>query len=308
MIRALRAGADQGRLSGALRPAVFFDRDGTLNREVNYVRAPEQLELLDGVAAAIRRLNAAGWLTVVVTNQSILAHGELTVDGLQRIQARLDDLLADGGAYLDATYTCPHHPGGSPGGVAALTIECDCRKPRTGLLDAACGDLLIDRRGSWLVGDTSSDIEMGRRAGVKTILVSTGHAGRDGKCPLHPDYATADVPAAVDWILEGHDALSRRMAPVAAAAVSARLVLIDGSAAAGHGFAAQVLREILAAAGRTARILPLDPVQDINERIDASGSDDVVIVEGVSVLRVGDLVRRADVQVQVDAAGNVRKA
>lgn len=294
---------------GALRPAVFFDRDGTLNREVNYLRTPEQLELLDGVAAAIRRLNIAGWLTVVVTNQSIVARGEVTLDGIRRIHARLDQLLAEGGAYVDATYTCPHHPdAGSPGEVAELKIECDCRKPRTGSIDAACRDLMIDRRVSWLVGDTTSDIETGRRAGVKTILVRTGHAGRDGKFAVQPGYTTVDAPAAVDWILQGHAALSRRMAPVAAAAIDARLVLVGGPAGAGKSFAAQVLREILAAAGRTAYVLALDPRQDITERINAVPPDDVVIVEGVSALLVDELVSRSDVKVHVDAAGNVRNA
>jgi histidinol-phosphate phosphatase family protein len=261
-------------LSGRqLRSAVFLDRDGTLNREVDYLRTPAQLALLDGVGAAIRRLNVTGRLAVVITNQSVVARGEVTLEGLRSIQARMDHLLVEGGAYVDAAYTCPHHPDrGFPGEVAALKVECDCRKPRTGLLDAACRDLMIDRRVSWLVGDTTSDVETGRRAGVKTILVRTGHAGNDGKFPFRPDYVVPDLPAAVSWILEGHAVVCRRMAPVAAAAVGARLVVIGGHARSGKSSAAQVLKEATAALGRTAHVLSLDSwLKPADERAEGAG-------------------------------------
>lgn len=257
--RDIRSGLPE-RLSGRrLRPAVFFDRDGTLNQEVSYVTRPEQLELLPRVPDAVRSLNAAGYLSVVITNQAVIARGDLTADGLAVIHRRLTALLGRHGAYLDAIYVCPHHPDrGFPGEVSALKIQCDCRKPRTGSIDAACRDLLIDRRASWLVGDTTSDIEAGRRSGLRTVLVRTGHAGSDGRFPFRPDYVTADAGAAVRWILQGHAVLSRRLARVSAAAVDARLLLVGGLARSGKSFAAQILREQLASFGCRAHVLSMD--------------------------------------------------
>lgn len=257
--RDIAAGVPE-RLSGRqLRSAVFLDRDGTLNVEVDYLLDAARLELHDGVASAIHRLNAAGHLVVVVTNQSAVARGQLTFEALDAIHARLDHLLGSGGAYLDAIYVCPHHPHrGFPGELPELKIACDCRKPRTGSIDAACRDLQIDRAASWIVGDTTSDIETGRRAGLRTMLVRTGYAGQDGKYAVSPDYVAENLPAAAGWILEGHGAMSRRLAPVAVAALDTRLILVGGLARAGKSFAAQVLRELLAAFGREAHVLPLD--------------------------------------------------
>jgi uridine kinase len=153
-----------------------------------------------------------------------------------------------------------------------LKVECDCRKPRTGSVDNAARDLLIDRTSSWFVGDTTSDIETGRRAGLKTILVRTGYAGQDGKYPFRPDYVAADLPAAVAWILAGHQVLSRRLAPVAVAALDKRLVLVGGLARSGKSSAAQVLKETLAAFGRTAHVLPLDSwLKPQGERAEGTG-------------------------------------
>jgi histidinol-phosphate phosphatase family protein len=255
----IRAGIPE-RLSGrTLRATVFLDRDGTLNRDVHHLDTPERLELLEGAAHAVRRLNRSGRLAVVITNQAAVARGAVTPDGLERIHARLEHALGSEGAYLDAIYVCPHHPdSGFPGEVRELKIECACRKPRTGLIDAACRDLAIDRTTSWLVGDTTSDIETGRRAGLKTILVRTGYAGQDGKYLFRPDYVVTNLADAVAWILDGHSLISRRTAPIAAAALDARLLLIGGLARSGKSFVAQVLKEAMQAFGRTTHVLPLD--------------------------------------------------
>jgi histidinol-phosphate phosphatase family protein len=269
----LRAGVPE-QLSGRdLRAAVFLDRDGTLNREVDHLRTAGQLELVDGAAVAVRRLNGAGRLAVVVTNQPTVARGEVTPAGLERIHARFERLLGEQGAYVDAIYACPHHPDrGFAGEVPELKIPCECRKPATGLIDAACRRLLIDRRRSWLVGDTTADMETGRRAGLRTILVRTGYAGGDGRYPFRPDYVTMNLNEAVAWILEGHDRLARRLAPVAAAAIEARLVLIGGLARTGKSAAAQVLKEALAACGRTAHVLSLDSwLKPAAERAEGAG-------------------------------------
>ncbi|MDE1892476.1 MAG: HAD-IIIA family hydrolase [Betaproteobacteria bacterium] len=243
-----------------LRSAVFLDRDGTLIRDVNHLNSPNQLDLLPGVAAAVRRLNRNGTLAVVVTNQPVVARGDITVEGLARVHARLESQLGAEGAFIDGLYFCPHHPDkGFPGEVSELKGHCFCRKPEPGLIDLACRDLNIDRRDSWMIGDTTSDIEAGRRAGIRTILLRTGYAGSDAKYAVKADYTCLDLPDAIAWILDGHTDMTRRMAQIALTVVSgARLVLIGGLARAGKSFAAQVLKELLHALGRKAHVVSLD--------------------------------------------------
>lgn len=258
----------------APRSAVFLDRDGTINREVEHLRDPDQLELLDGAADAIRRINRSGRLAVVVTNQPVLARGEVTEAGLNAIHARLDSLLGEGGAYLDRLYVCPHHPErGFAGEVTALKIECTCRKPGTGLIDRASQELNIGRAESWFVGDSSADIEAGRRAGLRTVLVRTGHAGGDDKRALQPDYTAPDLASATDWILQGHATMCQRMAPVALACMrDVRLVLVGGLARSGKSGAAQVLKELLTAFGVAAHVLCLDAwLREADARPEGSG-------------------------------------
>lgn len=228
------------RLSGReLRRAVFLDRDRTLNEDAHYVTRPDQMKLLPAVPDALRRLNRAGYLAVVITNQSVVARGDVALADLERIHGRMEHVLGLGAAYLDRIYACPHHPDrGFAGEVPELKVTCACRKPATGAIDAACRDLEIGRHGSWFVGDTTSDIETGRRAGLRTILVRTGHAGQDGQYPFRPDYVVPDLATAVAWILDGHPALLRRLAPVALAALQARLVVVGGFARAGKSSAA----------------------------------------------------------------------
>lgn len=242
------------------RRAVFLDRDGTLNREVNHLSSAEQLELLPGTAAAVRRLNRSGTLAVVITNQPVVARGDITLDGLSQVHARLEAQLGAGGAFLDGIYVCPHHPDkGFPGEIPELKGPCLCRKPEPGLIDQACRDLGIGRADSWMIGDTTSDVEAGRRAGVRTVLLRSGHAGGDGKHAVRPDYTCPDLANAVDWVLDGHADLTRRLAPVAVQAMSGkRLVLIGGLARSGKSFAAQVLKELLHALGREAHVVSLD--------------------------------------------------
>lgn len=248
------------RLSGRNpRKAVFLDRDGTLNREVAHLKSPDQVELLPGVAAAIRRLNRSGTLAVVATNQPVVARGDVSLEKLNHIHARLESELGAGGAYLDRLYFCPHHPDrGFPGEVAELKRHCLCRKPEPGLLDQACRDLGIGRHFSWMVGDTTSDIEAGRRAGLRTMLLRSGYAGTDARHVVRPDYIAYDLENAVEWILAGHSAATRRIAPLAVEASSHRIVLIGGLARAGKSYVAQVLKELLSALGCQAHVISLD--------------------------------------------------
>jgi histidinol-phosphate phosphatase family protein len=263
------------RLSGRhLRSAVFLDRDGTVNREVNHLNSPDQLELLPHAADAIRRLNRNGTLAVIITNQPVVARGDLNFEDLDRIHARLEILLGAGGAYIDGLYFCPHHPEkGFAGEVVELKGTCSCRKPEPGLIDQACRDLDIGRQDSWMVGDTTSDIEAGRRAGIRTVLLRTGHAGVDGKYAVKPDYTAPNIADAVDWILNGHAELSRRLAPIAVeASHRCRLLLIGGLARAGKSYAAQVLKELLHPLGRKAHVISLDGwLKPMSERREGCG-------------------------------------
>jgi histidinol-phosphate phosphatase family protein len=241
------------------RAAVFLDRDGTLNLEVNYLNTPDKLMLLNGSAEAIKQINRAGILAIGITNQPVLARGDVTSEGLKKIHARLDRLLGEKGAYLDRMYVCPHHPDkGFLGEIPELKIECLCRKPQTGLFDLAVQELNISRRDSWMVGDTTSDILAGKRAGLRTILVRTGYSGRDFKYDVEADFVANDLHGAVEWILYGHaDAVSKLM-PLVSAATNARLILVGGPSRAGKSSIANVLAELLGLVGKRVHVLPLD--------------------------------------------------
>ena len=153
--------------------AIFLDRDGTINRHVGFLKSPEEFELLPGVAEAIRKINSSGYLAIVVTNQPVIARGEVTKEGLQIIHNKMETLLGEQGAYLDGLYYCPHHPHkGYPGEIEELKIECNCRKPKPGLILQAVNDFNIDVSESWMIGDGENDIGAGKNAGCKTALIT----------------------------------------------------------------------------------------------------------------------------------------
>jgi D-glycero-D-manno-heptose 1,7-bisphosphate phosphatase len=170
-----------------------------LNDQTAFVNKPDDFRLLPGAAAAIRQLNEAGIPVVVVTNQGGIALGYLTEDDLAAIHQRMADLLAAEGAHVDAVYSCPYYPNGT---IPRYSKDSPDRKPGTGMLERARDDLGIDVRKSYLVGDATTDILAGLRAGCATVLVQTGFAGSDAKVIAEPDYTVADLPAAVDLILD----------------------------------------------------------------------------------------------------------
>ena len=160
--------------------AVFLDRDGTINKYVGFLRDIHDFELLPGVSSAVRAINEAGYLCIVVTNQPIIARGEVSVQELEEIHNKMETLLGYDGAYLDAIYYCPHHPHkGYAKEIAELKIECNCRKPRPGMLLQAAKEFHIDLAESWMVGDCESDILAGKNAGCKTCLLGRGDFGQD---------------------------------------------------------------------------------------------------------------------------------
>lgn len=156
--------------------AIFLDRDGTINKYVGFLRNINDFELIDGVAEAIRKINESGYLAVVVTNQPVIARGEVSFEELEEIHNKMETLLGKEGAYLDAIYYCPHHPHkGYEGERPELKIDCDCRKPKPGMLLKAAADFNIDLSRSWMVGDGENDIQAGINAGCKTALLSNGN-------------------------------------------------------------------------------------------------------------------------------------
>ncbi|MCR5221792.1 MAG: HAD-IIIA family hydrolase [Lachnospiraceae bacterium] len=178
--------------------AIFLDRDGTINRYVGFLRSEEEFELEAGAAEAIRLINASDYLAIVVTNQPVIARGEVTFEELENIHNKMETLLGNKGAYLDGLYFCPHHPdSGFPGEVKALKMDCMCRKPKPGMLLKAADDLHIDLGASWMVGDGANDMEAGRRAGTKTGLILTDRE----KCEDMSDLSGEDLLDVVKQIL-----------------------------------------------------------------------------------------------------------
>lgn len=175
-----KSGKIQGKNLRNKQKAIFLDRDGTINKYVGYLRTPEQFELLEGVGEAIRKINLSGYLAIVVTNQPVIARGEVTVDALQEIHNKMETMLGKEGAYLDGVYYCPHHPDkGFAGEVEELKIVCECRKPKAGLLLQAAKDFNIDLSQSWMIGDSENDVLAGKNAGCKTALISETDYGQN---------------------------------------------------------------------------------------------------------------------------------
>lgn len=155
----------------SLRPAVFLDRDGTLNVDVGYLHALDQLELFPWTGDALRLLKRAGFALVVVSNQSGIAQGLIAPGFVERAHAEMRRRLHASGVDLDALYYCPHHPRGS---VPAFAVECRCRKPSPGMIEDAARDLGIDPARSWVIGDKWLDVQLGHRVGAQSVLVRTG--------------------------------------------------------------------------------------------------------------------------------------
>lgn len=252
----------------AKQPIVFLDRDGTLNREVDHLRDPVQLELLPGVARAIRRLNESEYRCCVVTNQPVVARGECTEADLHQIHAKLETLLGREGAFLDRIYHCPHHPDrGFAGERAELKVDCDCRKPKIGLIERAVRDFNGTIERSWLIGDSSVDIETARRAGVRSILVESGYAGLDYRAWSVPDVVVPTLEGAVEFILDRYPRWLAYCDGLAADIQPGAFVLIGGQARSGKSTFASVLRDALRARGLGVVVLSMDRwLQDADRR------------------------------------------
>lgn len=181
---------------------IFLDRDGTVNRHVGFLQEAEQMVLESSAAEAIRLINESEYLAIIISNQPVIARGECTLEELEHIHERMYALLGQEGAYVDDLYFCPHHPDrGFKGEIIELKVHCNCRKPGTGMIERAAQEHNLDLQASWIIGDTTVDIQTGRNAGLKTGLVLTGEAGRDGKYDVKPDLVQKDLLSCVKHIL-----------------------------------------------------------------------------------------------------------
>jgi D,D-heptose 1,7-bisphosphate phosphatase len=191
------------------RAAVFLDRDGTLNAAKGHIRSAGELEILPGVPESLRLLREAGYLLVLLTNQPVIARGEATEADVAAVHRRLESEIGKHGAYLDRIYVCPHHPdSGFPGERVELKIACNCRKPATGLFEQATRDLNIDAGASWMIGDHPRDIEMARRAGLRSILLCTPGGEPGTAVSSAPDYEASTFEEAARMVLANSPVLA----------------------------------------------------------------------------------------------------
>ena len=156
---------------------VFLDRDGTINIEKEYLYKPEDFEFIDGSIEAIKLLNQNGFKVIIVTNQAGIGRGYYTERDMENLHRYMNEILGHNGAYIDAIYFCPHHP---THGIGEYKTDCDCRKPKIGMLLQAEKKYKIDKSQSFMIGDKLSDVKAGRNYGIKSILVATGY-GEDFK-------------------------------------------------------------------------------------------------------------------------------
>ena len=193
-----------------MRPVVFLDRDGTLNEEIGYIHDVTMLNLINGAAESVKKLNQANIAAVMVSNQTGAARGFYKEEHIKKLNDRLVNLLEEKGAHLDGLYYCPHLESGK---VPEFSIACDCRKPEPGLVKKAFKDHPdVDPARSYVVGDKASDVELAKNCGAKGILVKTGYgqAVHDGRYQwkVEPHYLAHNITDAVNWILKDLEAQS----------------------------------------------------------------------------------------------------
>jgi histidinol-phosphate phosphatase family protein len=252
--RDLEAGVVARRLAANTMPGILLDRDGTVNVEVGRITRPADIVLITGIGEAINRAHAAGYLVGVVTNQPVVARGDVTCAELDAIHGRMEMLLAESRAFLDGIYVCPHHPDrGFPGEVVSLKGPCVCRKPATGLVDQAVAELGLDTSLSWLIGDTTSDVQCAVAAGLFPVLVGTGHAGGDGRFATDAALRFDDAPKAIDFIVNRFGNLWERAVDAASTATPGTQIVVRANDSRQAANAVRLVAEAVRRFGMRAR-------------------------------------------------------
>ena len=202
-VEELKSGLIQSKNLKNKQRAIFIDRDGTINVSKGFISKADDLELIPGSIEAIKAINKSGALAIVITNQPVIARGECSFEELHNIHNKLKTLLGEKGAFVDDIFYCPHHPDkGFEGEVPELKFDCECRKPKTGMIDEAVKKYNIDLSKSYMVGDSTMDLETARNAGIKSVLVDTGFAGNDGKYDRSCDIEAKNLFDAVEKIIK----------------------------------------------------------------------------------------------------------
>lgn len=201
-VEELKSGLIQSKNLKNKQRAIFLDRDGTMNVSKGFISKADDLELIPGTIDAVKAINKSGALAIVITNQPVIARGECSFEELHNIHNKLKTLLGEKGAFVDDIFYCPHHPDkGFEGEVPELKFDCECRKPKTGMIDEAVKKYNIDLSKSYMVGDSTMDLETARNAGIKSVLVNTGFAGNDGKYDRSCDIEADNLFDAVEKII-----------------------------------------------------------------------------------------------------------
>lgn len=194
------------------KPAVFLDRDGTINVEAGYIHDLANMHLMPGAAAAIKRLNDMGVPAILATNQSGPARGYYPESWVLTLNGHVASLLEAEGARLDDMFYCPHLPDGT---VPAYTMDCRCRKPETGMLEDAAAKHGLDLSVSYMIGDKATDVEVGQRAGCRTVLLRSGYGDQviagEYQWRVEADYVADTIVEAIDWVVS--DMAARQLAP-----------------------------------------------------------------------------------------------
>lgn len=285
--RDIRDGVPQARSTRQKRVAVFFDRDGTLNEEVGYITSPHEIQMLPGASEAIARVNKSKYVAICTTNQPVIARGELSLSGLERLLSHMDFELGYGGAYLDKVYYCPHHPDkGYPGEVEELKFNCECRKPAPGMFQQAAKEEDIDLLNSWVIGDRTADLRAAEVIGARSVLVQTGAAGTDLKYPTRPTFVAPDVIAAVNFILDDSPKLERFFERLVPNLVGYRAIFVFGLARSGKTTLASNLKWHLKKKGFAPYLIELDRF------LKASRTEEDHFSERYDLDAATDLVRR----------------
>ena len=202
-VEELKSGLIQSKNLKNKQRAIFLDRDGTMNVSKGFISKADDLELIPGTIEAIKDINKSGALAIVITNQPVIARGECSFEELHNIHNKLKTLLGEKGVFVDDIFYCPHHPDkGFEGELPELKFDCECRKPKTGMIEEAVEKYNIDLSRSYMVGDSTMDLEMARNAGIKSVLVNTGFAGNDGKYDRSCDIEAEDLLDAVEKIIK----------------------------------------------------------------------------------------------------------